>query len=77
MVLDMLVLPYSESGYIWCFDIAFTASAFILLGAAFRKSLLILAQQKMLWFSFTLTASTAVFTMGTLCRADSLGAADV
>ena len=68
-----LLLPHSEAGYFWCIDVAFTASGFILLGAAFRIPLLILAQQSMARLWTVLVVSAVVFCMGTFGRADDLG----
>ena len=67
------LLPHSEAGYLWCIDVAFTASGFILLGAAFRIPLLILAQQRLSVLFMLLAGSAVVFCAGTFWRADSLG----
>lgn len=67
-----LLLPHAENGVIWCADIALAASGFILLGIAFRKAYLIMAQQKTLWLAVSFLAGAALFCVGTVFRGDSL-----
>ena len=67
-----LLLPHAGNGVIWCADIALAASGFILLGIAFRKAYLIMAQQKTLWLTVLFLASTVLFCVGTIFRGDSL-----
>lgn len=67
-----LLLPHSENGVVWCADIALAASGFILLGIAFRKSYLIMAQQKTLWLILSFVGSLLLFCVGTVFRGDGL-----
>ncbi len=65
-------LPYFDGGCIWCMNIAFVASGFILLGAAFRRPLLILAQQNMTLLLVIFAVSCALLFTGTFLRRDEL-----
>jgi len=67
-----LLLPHSENGVVWCADIALVASGFILFGIAFRKSYLIMAQQKTLWLILSFVGSLLLFCVGTVFRGDGL-----
>ncbi|MBQ9595105.1 MAG: acyltransferase family protein [Synergistaceae bacterium] len=66
------ILPKIDGGYPWNFDVAFTASAFILLGISSRQQVLILAQQTgTVLFTF-FAISVVLFLSGTVLRADDL-----
>ena len=67
-----LNIPVIEGGYLWNFDVAFTAGGFILLGMALRLPILILAQQKNFILALIFIASLILFYVGTFARADSL-----
>lgn len=66
------LLPTIQNGYPWCANVAFVAAGFILLGVAFRKLLLILAQQKGWVLAATLAGSLTLLLCGTVLRGDSL-----
>jgi hypothetical protein len=52
------LLPKLDGGYLWCLDISFVASGFILLGIALRQRILIFAQAKS-WVLALFTAAAA------------------
>ncbi|MBP5169029.1 MAG: acyltransferase family protein [Oscillospiraceae bacterium] len=58
------LLPHREIGYPWCLDIAFVASACILLGVAFRDGVIKLSVQKA-WVLFSFLIAS-VFLYGFL-----------
>lgn len=66
------LLPHSENGVVWCADVAFVASGFVLFGIAVRKAYLIMAQQKTLWLILSFVGSTLLFGAGTVLRGDAL-----
>ena len=57
-------MPHREIGYPWCLDIAFVASACILLGVAFRVGVIKLSVQKA-WVLFSFLIAS-VFLYGFL-----------
>ena len=66
------IIPYREAEYLWCFNVAFVAAGFIMLGVLFRKQLIILSQQK-LWMLFTeMIVSIVLMYFGTVYRGDAL-----
>ena len=66
------IIPYIEAEYIWCFNVAFVAAGFIMLGVIFRKQMIILSQQK-LWMLFMgLIVSIVMMYFGTVYRGDAL-----
>lgn len=66
------VMIHPEIGLPFGFDVAMTATGFILLGMAMQKSLLILAQQTGLILGFVFAGSLLIFAGGTVIRGDSL-----
>ena len=67
-----LAAPKLSAGYPWCLDAAFVGAAFILLGIAARKPLLILAQQKGVTLAFVFVISLSLLFCGTYLRGDNL-----
>lgn len=65
------VVPKFEMGYPWCLDVAFVASAFILLGIISRKQIIVLSQQRMSVLLMSLIISLLVFYFGTVYRKDA------
>ena len=66
------MIPFRENGYPWCFDVAFVASAFILLGVVSRTGIIILSQQKLSILFVLLTVMVVVFSFGTIFKGDDL-----
>lgn len=68
-----MIVPHPEIGCFFCSDAALTAAAFILLGVALKRSILILAQQKNYVLAICLAGSLIMFVIGTFARLDKLG----
>ncbi|WP_026660503.1 acyltransferase family protein [Butyrivibrio sp. AC2005] len=66
------VCPHLDTGYPWCFDVAFVASGFILLGIALRNAMLILAQEKAWILALAFVVGAVVLMIGTVFRANAL-----
>lgn len=66
------LLPHPQSGYIWCFDVAFVATGFILIGIAMKRTYLIVAQQKTIWLVVGTLVSILLFSAGTIFRSEVL-----
>ena len=66
-----VIFPDIEIGYPWCFNVAFAAAGFILLGMAVKNGVIELAVQKG-WVLLTLlAASAAVYILMVYLRGDS------
>lgn len=66
------LLPKLDGGYLWCLDISFVASGFILLGIALRQRILIFAQAKSWVLALFTAAAAALLACGTILRGDAL-----
>ncbi len=66
------VMIHPKHGMPWCFDIALSASGFMLLGMASRKLFIIFTQQKMLILCITLAFSLSIFSAGTIFSGNDL-----
>ena len=66
------LIPFRETGYFWCCDVAFVAAGFILLGIVVRKQLIILSQSRLSHLFALLVVCVFMFYLGTIRRGDSL-----
>lgn len=67
------LLPAIKIGYPWCFNVAFVAAGFILLGMAVKNGIIELSVQKGWVLLSLLAASVAVFGLLVYLRGDSFG----
>ncbi|MBQ8094253.1 MAG: acyltransferase family protein [Clostridia bacterium] len=66
------LFPKLQNGYPWCFNVAFVAAGFIMLGVAFRTPILILAQQEGWVLGAVFAGSLGLLLGGTVLRGDAL-----